>query len=382
MIIRGVEIVGGGAGPHDIALAGARIDSVEPATGRAPDSKGDPLGFRDAIAFPGLMNSHDHLEFNLYPRLGHGHYADYVEWGREIHRRDRELIASIEAVPRSYRARWGVVKNLLCGVTSVGHHGEPFDSTLSLPIEPLGGTAIHSIGVDSRWRRRLNSPANRPPFVLHIGEGTSSRSHREIERVIRWNLLRRDLIAVHAITMDAEQAARFRAVVWCPQSNQFLYGRTADVRSLKERTTVLFGTDSTLTADWNIWNHLRSARELGVLTSRELFEAVTRSAAEAWRRPNAGRLAPGSRADLVVAQKKTSDPWDAFFAVNPEDILLIVRNGIPILIDGSLELAPLSRQGWRVGIGGSQKIIVENVPELMRNIRERGVEPNIDLGSA
>jgi cytosine/adenosine deaminase-related metal-dependent hydrolase len=374
MIIRGVEIVGDHSGRRDIHLSGARITGVEP--NGAVAREGGPLSFRDAIAFPGLINSHDHLEFDLYPPLGHGPYADYVAWGEDIHRRDRGQIASIEAVPRPYRARWGAVKNLLAGVTTVAHHGAPVGEQ---PVGLLGGTAIHSVRLEPSWRRRLNSPFSPAPHVVHTGEGTSDACHREIDLLLRWNLWRRDLIGVHAVAMDAHQAEGFRAVVWCPLSNQFLYGRSADIPALKARTAIVFGTDSTLTADWSVWNHLRAARALGFLSDRELLDAVTGAAAAVWNRPDLGRIAVGGAADLVVARRKAADPWEAFFALDPEDLLLVVRDGLPWLVDRSLEGAPRPAKGFAVRVGASEKIVAEDVPALLEEIRARGVRPNLDL---
>jgi cytosine/adenosine deaminase-related metal-dependent hydrolase len=379
MIIRGVEIVGDDGGRRDIHLAGAHITGVEPCGAAGADIDTRPLVFHDAIAFPGLINAHDHLEFDLYPPLGQGPYADYLAWGEDIHRRDGGQIASIEAVPRPYRARWGAVKNLLAGVTSVAHHGEPVGVQ---PIRLLGGTAIHSVRLEPRWRRRLNSPFSPPPYVVHTGEGTSEACHREIDRLLGWNLWRRDLVGVHAIAMDARQARRFRALVWCPLSNAFLYGRSADIRALKAHTTILLGTDSTLTADWNLWNHLRAARAQGLLSDRELFAAVTGSPAAVWNRPDLGRIAVGGAADLVVARKKTADRWEAFFALDPEDLLLVLRDGVPLLVDRSLEGVPLPAEGFAVRVGGAQKIIAEDAPALLKEIRGRGLRPNLDLEAA
>lgn len=380
MIIRGVEIVGHDGGRRDIHLTGAHITGVGAAAGGASV-------FEGAIAFPGLINSHDHLEFDLYPPLGHGPYVDYVAWGEDIHRRDRAQIASIEAVPRPYRARWGAVKNLLAGVTSVAHHGEPVGAQ---PIGLLGGTAFHSVRLEAGWRRRLNSPFDRPPYVVHIGEGTSPACRREIDDLLAWNLWGRDLIGVHAIAMNARQARRFRALVWCPLSNAFLYQRSADIGKLKEHTTILLGTDSTLTADWNFWAHLRGARAGGLLTDRELFDAVTRSAAAAWNRPDLGRIAVGAAADLVVARQKNADPWEAFFALDPEDLLLVVRGGVPLLIDRSIdtdtdtdtEFGLRPSNGFAVRVGGAQKIVAEDAPTLLRQIRGRGLRSNLDFEAA
>ena len=230
-----------------------------------------------------------------------------------------------------------------------------------------------------RWRWRLNAPISRAPYVFHIGEGTSREARDEADELIRWNLFGRELVGVHAIAMRAEQASAFRAVVWCPVSNEFLYGVTADVASLKRETSILFGTDSTLTGDWNLWNHLRLARAREALSDRELFDAVTRAASVAWRLGSTGRIAAGDAADLVVARKKAENPWDAFFAVQPEDILLVLRGGKVMLYDASLEMQAPPGLFSVVRLGATEKRVAEDIPALLAAIRSAGGRPNLPI---
>src|ERR1700747_2757751 len=58
------------------------------------------LNFEHAIVFPGLINSHDHLDFNLFPRLGNKRYNSYVEWGKDIHKHDKQVIDKVQKIPR------------------------------------------------------------------------------------------------------------------------------------------------------------------------------------------------------------------------------------------------------------------------------------------
>ena len=381
MILRGVHIVGEGDGSQEIEVSGRTITRVGHRASRGSARDGLAIDFEEAIAFPGLTNSHDHLEFNLYPSLGHKRYADYREWGDDIHLRDAALIASLQRVPKAVRLRWGALKNLLCGVTTVAHHGALHDDLRSLPVRTARGTSIHSVGSASRWRLRLNAPLGRRPYVVHIGEGTSFESRREIDTLLRWNLFGKPLVGVHAIAMGTAQAERFRAIVWCPVSNEFLYGATADIAALKASTTVLFGTDSTLTADWNIWNHLRRARALGPLSDRELFDAVTSEAASVWGRSRAGRIAAGRTADVVIARKKLPDPWDAFFAVEPEDVLLVLRSGSVLLRDASLEAVRVPPPCSSLRLGGTSKQVAEDVPALLGSLGRYAVEPNLPIAA-
>lgn len=381
MIIRGVEIVGDDAGLREIVVSGRTIERIGDGSPGDPSWSGPALDFGTAIAFAGLINSHDHLEFNLYPALGHKRYADYREWGEDIHRSDRAVIASLHRMPKSHRIRWGALKNLLCGVTTVAHHGARRDDLRSLPLGAVSATSIHSVGGAPRWRWSLNAPFGRPPYVFHVAEGTSRGARREVDALLRWNVFRKPLVGVHAIAMSAEQAARFHAVVWCPVSNEFLYGATADIAALKRSTTILFGTDSTLSAEWNLWNHLRRARALRVLDDRELFDAVTRNAAIAWNRRDTGCIVRGHAADLVVARKKARDPWDAFFAANPEDLLLVLKAGQVVLCDRSVDTVRVPQGGSVIRLGSTAKWVAEDVPDILACMRHCGIESNLPIAA-
>jgi cytosine/adenosine deaminase-related metal-dependent hydrolase len=381
MILRGLEIVGDAAPSRDVVISGAVISDMH-TPGESPRSSAstsraeDDLALHGTIAFPGLINSHDHLEFDVYPPLAHRRYADWREWGEDIHRRDRAVIDSRERIPRQERLRWGALRNLLCGVTTVAHHGPARDDRALLPVGRIRSTSIHSVHGARGWRWRLNEPIAKPPYVVHVGEGTSAEARAETADLVRWNLFRRPLIAVHAIAMRPEQAVHFHAVVWCPRSNELLYGATADVSALKTSVPILFGTDATLSGDWSIWTHLRCARALGALDDRELYGAVTSTAARVWNRRDLGRIAAGQVADVVVARKRAHDRWDAFFAVEPEDILLVVRGGRVVVCDASIGVRCTHGRPSTVCVSGRQKHVAEDVLALAASLRGHGVEPN------
>jgi cytosine/adenosine deaminase-related metal-dependent hydrolase len=329
---------------HVFGLRGMDIHDITVGTPAGNDLTMDLDG---ALAFPGLVNSHDHLEFDSYPQLDGGPYQDYVEWAADLHRRHAQTIARVEAIPRAQRVRAGIIRNLLCGVTCVAHHGEEPDSPDS-PIGIVQGTrTIHSPRLGSL--RGMLSP-DRRPVVLHIGEGIGVDAGREVDRFLRWNIWRKSLIGVHAIALRPDQARRFSAIVWCPMSNEFLYGRTAAVSAFKTATTLLFGTDSTLTAPWNIWDHIRRARQLGELTDEELIAALTTAPGRIWKL--------SASDDLVIARKRHSSPLESFFAINPQDILLVIKGGKVVLVDESVCAQLPGVEFLPVAMNGVEKMTV------------------------
>src|ERR1700750_3407338 len=112
--------------PVNIRTANDRIVKIQ--LSPFEDMPGDlSIDFENAIVFPGLINSHDHLEFNLFPKLGNFVYKNYIEWGGDIFKQNKPAIDAIVKIPKQLRAEWGIIKNLLNGVTTVVQHGDHFD---------------------------------------------------------------------------------------------------------------------------------------------------------------------------------------------------------------------------------------------------------------
>src|SRR5436190_14266837 len=176
----------------------------------------------NAIAFAGLINSHDHLELNLFPQLKNNNYSNYVQWGADIHVAHKTIIQSVLKIPQSLHIQWGAYKNLLNGITTVVNHGKKI--TADLPVTVFQNcTNLHSVQLEKNWKRQLNfKPFQKTPFVVHIGEGTDEAAAAEIDTYIKNNYFGKKTIGIHGVAMNTKQAKNFAALVWCPVSNYFL----------------------------------------------------------------------------------------------------------------------------------------------------------------
>jgi len=331
------------------------------------------LDLNGALVFPGLINSHDHLDFNLFPALGDKTYNDYTEWGNYIHQNYKEEIDKVLKIPVGLREAWGIYKNLLCGVTTVVNHGEKIKKPTNLITVHEDCQSIHSVQFGKKWKLSLNNPLKKNvAAAIHTGEGTTASAAREIDMLSKWNLLKRPVIGIHGVAMSTKQAKEFRALIWCPESNYFMLDQTAQVNLLKAHTAILFGTDSTLTGNWNIWEHIRLARKTGYLTDQEIFDSLTTNAALAWKLQS-GVIAPSKSADLVIARNKNNaGESNAFFGIGPEDLLLVLHNGRISLFDGELlpQLKNIDPSDYsRVSIQGAFKYVAGDVQQLMDEIR-------------
>ena len=371
MLLSNVNIIGK-EGPHYIRVEDGIIQTISNVeTGHETFPGETRIEFENVIAFPGLINSHDHLDFNLFPKTGNRIYNNYTEWGKDIHSQNKDAINAILKIPEYVRIQSGIYKNLLNGFTTVVNHGKRINinSDVINVIQDIHN--LHSVQFQKYWRWKLNSPFKKDkPYVIHIGEGIDELSHREINSLIKWNLFKRKIIGVHGVAMDKKQAESFSALVWCPGSNYFLFGETAAIDELKTKTPILFGTDSTLTSDWNIWEQIRLARNTQMVSDEELFEMLTIKPAAAWSLEGTGKIEKGYKATIVIARKKNSGGnFNSFFALNPEDILLVLTNGAIKLFDKSL-LDKIVGTGIKLDdfselfIGNSSKYVEGNIGEL------------------
>jgi cytosine/adenosine deaminase-related metal-dependent hydrolase len=283
----------------------------------------------DGILRPGLINAHDHLHRNHYGRLGHPPYANAYDWGRDIHQRDAAGIAAGRALPRRRALLRGAWKNLLAGVTTVVHHDawEPaFDDGFPLRVARI--RTAHSLGFEPD----LAVAAGAGPFAIHLAEGVDALSADEVRDLEARGLLTPDLLAVHAVGPDADGVRRLRrsgaAVVWCPTSNVFLFGRTAPAELLAPGMDVLLGSDSLLTGHGTLLDELRAARALGLVDDVRLMDAAGAVAARRLGIPEPS-MEPGAPADLAIFRRPVLE-------ADSGDVALVVAGGALRVLDPAL----------------------------------------------
>jgi cytosine/adenosine deaminase-related metal-dependent hydrolase len=375
MLLCNLHIVGK-KGLQNIKVSSNKITAVTEAKEHSINKKENEtqIEFTDAIAFPGLINSHDHLDFNLFHQTGNRIYKNYAEWGKDIHQQNKKCINAVLKIPQDIRAQWGMYKNLLNGITTVVNHGEKLNIRDNFITVLQNNYNLHSIQFEKNWKLKLNNLfTNEQPYVIHVGEGTDRAAHKEIDQLIQWNVFKRKIIGVHGVAMDQDQATAFKALVWCPASNYFLLNCTAAIDELKTKTSILFGTDSTLSANWNLWEHLRLAGDTLLLTDVELYDSLTKTPAAIWKQNSTASIAVNEQADIVVANSNNKTGFDAFYSINPEDIQLILCKGEILLFDeaikNQLPATNLSLSSFsKICINGKVKYVYGNVPGLMNEV--------------
>lgn len=217
------------------------------------------IDIREGEIRPSLINAHDHLHRNHYGRLGAPPYTNAYDWAADIQTHFASRIAQGRQRPRREALLWGAWKNLLSGVTHVVHH-DPWeaDFDLDFPINVVRISNADSIGRTPDFRRPENGP-----YALHVAEGTDPAAAQEVHALQTAGFLTRDLLAVHLVGPDADGMERLRAcgcaMVWCPTSNYFLFGRTAPDALFADGMDILLGSDSLLTGAGTLLDELHIA---------------------------------------------------------------------------------------------------------------------------
>lgn len=337
-----------------IRIRGSRIAE----TGRdLPPGRGE--GVLDAaglLALPGLINGHDHLELNLFPRTGSPPYPDAYAWGRDIHHPDRSPLREILRVELRDRLWWGAYRNLLGGATTVMHHN-PYHSRVfgrRFPVRVLRHCAwAHSLGHGDDIAAAFARSRGRP-FVIHALEGINRRAAGEWDRLEAEGVIAPNTVLVHAVALGNGQVERLvasgAAVVWCPTSNCFLFGRTAPVAALMGRVRVCLGTDSTLSGPATLLDEAREAARSPGIEPAHVLELLTTGAAAVFGiRDGRGTLREGAPADLILIPDRDGGPAESLLDARSRDLALVMVRGRPRLArPGVAEALALGEPNARV----------------------------------
>lgn len=318
-----------------LTLAGARVACGAEASGRLDltirDHRlhfgpgGDCVDLAGHLVLPGLINAHDHLEFNLFPRLGSGPYPNATRWAEDIHHPDDSPVREHLQIPKPVRLWWGAVKNLVCGVTSVLHHNPPFPSA-DFPVRVIERFGwAHSIKFSPNIAELHAATPPGAPFLIHACEGTDTAARDEIYLLDSAGVLGPSTVLVHGVALDAAglSLARSRGVslVWCPSTNHFTLGKTLSREVLDSGIPIALGTDSAMTAEGDLLDELCAARRY--VDPARLYRMVTVDAARILKLDSGeGEIRDGGLADLMVVQDHGQTPAEALLDLQPEIVMV------------------------------------------------------------
>jgi 5-methylthioadenosine/S-adenosylhomocysteine deaminase len=325
----------------------------------------------DGIIAPGLIDLHNHLTWNIFPR-----WKPTEEFGSRYDWQQKPVYNILLTAPHQAIAdagleceadRYAEVKAITEGETSLtGSMQQPCDERVDRDLDFTGGsrlgsglgTILYNVFPLQMSPEKLKeaddalSATPRGSLLIHIAEGGphDASAAREFEQLKARGLLRPGVSLIHAVAIKpegfAEMAAHGVGFIWSPRSNVELYGDTANVAAAKAA-----GVTMALAPDWSptgsdgllgelnyasVWNQTQKPP---LFTERELvMMATTNAAALVNLSAQLGSLATGHAADLIVI-KKTAAGHDAFWTLThstPADLQLVVIGGSAMYGDTAL----------------------------------------------
>jgi cytosine/adenosine deaminase-related metal-dependent hydrolase len=317
------------------------------------------------LVLPGLINAHDHLEFNLFPQLGRGPYPNAGEWARDIYHPERSPVREHLRVPKPVRLWWGALKNLLSGVTTVCHHN-PYERDVfgaDFPVRVVRRFSwAHSLEFEPDLAARFRKAPTGYPFLVHCAEGADAAARRELQALDALGALDERTAIVHGVGIDSAGVALMRrrraALVWCPTSNLSMLGRTVSRAVLRSGIPMALSTDSALSAPVDLLDELAVARKY--LPPARLYEMVTREPSRILRLKE-------SRGDWIAVRTQARTPAEAL--LDGAVALVVVARRIRLISpDLARQLpAPERRAFQLLQVEGRPPVLVRaNVRQLRR----------------
>ena len=349
------------------------------------------LNLHGLSIYPGLINAHDSLLASYHAFPGENRpYFNWLAWDNDLKSsplfRERMLLE----VEDLYRL--GAYRNLLSGVTTVVDHIPHFvreSAPEELPVGLLTRFGIsHSIGsysldwgdgVALEYTRALKEGL---PYITHIAEGFDRESKESLQNLIKEGGLGANTVLVHGLSLSEQDLRKIAdagaSLVWCPASNLLLYEQTTPVQKARELgISISLGSDSAMSGSSGLLADLAAAagyrNEMGIqgLDDLEIVKMATENPARDLKLEGRGKLAEDYAADLLVLKgKDPRNPLRSLIQADPEDIYLVVRQGVPLYGDAGLEII-FTEMGVlfdRIKIGKTDKLIIKGIKKLLDSI--------------
>ncbi len=343
----------------------------------------------DGVLSPGLINSHDHLLGTYYPKVGNGPYENWLPWDNDL--KSSPVYEERQQIENKDLYLLGAYRNLLSGVTTVSDHiphfvNEPFLDYL--PTKVIRDYALaHAVasfalawgdGITVEYEKALKENI---PFITHIAEGFDDETINDVKTLDRLGGLGDHSVLVHGLAFTDDDIKlikkRGATVVWCGDSNVFMFDTTAKIKKLlDEGVNVCIGTDSPMSGGLNLLYEMKFDRGYYKetyhedLPDEEIVKMVTSNPSRGFWLQNTGILRHGNLADLVIFRQSDKDPYTSVVNAEIEDIELIVINGRPMFGDADhSELFDYLKVSYQeIEVRGQQKLVVGDLTGMLRRI--------------
>jgi 5-methylthioadenosine/S-adenosylhomocysteine deaminase len=364
--LRGTVVAPEGILENGIVLvSGEKIEAV----GKVTIPENVPVVETHGIICPGLIDLHNHLTWNVFPRWSSGlKFPNRYEW--------QQLPAYLAALADPHArliaegwgpamARYGEVKAIAGGATSLaGLYPEDLGPAFQPPYRGMMrmldiGSGFYPDGTRDPVRYhvfplvlseadaaeiRTGLQTHRiHSLLVHLAEGSPHDASSMLEyRILKARgLLLPGVTLIHGVALHEEQFAEMArlgvGLVWSPRSNFELYGATADVAAARR-----MGVRIALAPDWSPTGSDGMLEELSyaaaleaslptpVFSDEELVRMATAvPAALSGVDTRIGAIRAGLYADLLVIRRAQPSAYSSLVHAAPADVLMVTVGGRP-----------------------------------------------------
>lgn len=363
------------------------------------------------IIYPGLIDLHNHVSWNVFPCWQPGHkFNNRYDWHKDpdynqlynnpldsltstkFKRDSKNKIINFNLIDHTScdMNTYGEIRSLIGGTTSIlGAWKMPCIHGLVRNLDYASGfygkgqsdmdhigdeIFLHLFIKDTIKIKTLQTQLSIcdtifKAFVIHIAEGTDDTSRKEFDSLDLKGLLTSKTVIVHGIALGETEFKRMQTVgasmVWSPHSNETLYGQTLDLPlAIKHNIPIALAPDWTITGSNNMLDELRYAAEYVRymqlhLSDTTLVEMATiNPAVIAGIDTKVGTIQKGLRADLLVIAGDPVHPYRSLLEAKEADVELVLIDGVPIYGDSTI-----MSQYWKttvlsiIPIGGKSKAL-------------------------
>jgi len=332
------------------------------------------------IIFPGFIDLHNHPMYAMFePWDAKQLFSNRYEW-RSLERYKQEISTPARNMQDDRQgfcdiAEFAEVQSLTGGTTTFSGMFVPRTMGTTFPA-CLSRLAVRKLEIDSGFyperRERVQNllgvtprdlsstnadetlrkvAANELDLVLiHVAEGKKT----DLESTLEFSLLKcRAFLApttavIHGSAFDMNDFRNMRtagtALVWSPRSNIVLYGSTTDVvAAYKEGVSIALAPDWAPSGSRNMLAEIQYAAQVnktslgGFFSNQQLFEMATSIPARIAKIDDkVGAIQPELFADLFLLRGDATHPFDSLVQSKPQDVSLVMVNGVPIYGDANL----------------------------------------------
>jgi cytosine/adenosine deaminase-related metal-dependent hydrolase len=329
-----------------------------------PEAAGATVIDTGGIIYPGLIDSHNHTQYNYLPQWKHAKmYTNHNQWQAATDYKDfTSLHHQLEGTLMCEMIKYGEIRSLLAGTTMIqgtpsrkcadtlirnadlSYHGFGTGDTVRTNV--IGTSVISQADATSLLDGFASGKTT--AYVIHLAEGIDETARKEFDALESFGLLKPQVVVIHGTALGQPELTKMKAagmpLIWSPSSNLDLYGATNDiVAAWNIGLTVALAPDWTPSGEPNILDELHVAAGInkdqlgGLWKPEQLVAMVTTKAADVLHfEKEVGALKKGLHADVLVLAGDAKKPYQALISARLPQVRLVVVRGKALYGDPAL----------------------------------------------